>query len=229
MDDAGSGSRAEVVDRVARALLDRDASRPVRVAIDGITAAGKTTFADELASVVAVHGRPTARISMDGFHQPRAIRYRQGRESAAGYYEDAYDFASLRRCVLDSLGSAGDRSYRTAVRDLESDLEVVAPATNAPAELVVIVDGSFLQRGELTGGWDVVIYLDCSFEAARARGVARDSRQLGSSETAERLFEIRYHAAQRRYLSEWSPAARADIVIDNDDPRRPKIIRLTRT
>lgn len=38
----------------------------VRVAIDGVDAAGKTTFADELAPRLTALGRPVIRASIDG-------------------------------------------------------------------------------------------------------------------------------------------------------------------
>jgi uridine kinase len=73
---------------------------PARVAIDGVDAAGKTTLADELARRL-----PGAeRLCADDFLQPPEVRYRQGRESPVGYYEDSFDYARLRRAVLASDG-----------------------------------------------------------------------------------------------------------------------------
>jgi uridine kinase len=67
-----------------------------RVAIDGVDAAGKTTLADELAARV-----PRAeRLSADDFLRPADDRYRQGRVSPVGYYEDSFDHTRLRRSVL---------------------------------------------------------------------------------------------------------------------------------
>jgi uridine kinase len=73
---------------------------PARVAVDGVDAAGKTTLANELASRL-----PGAeRISADDFLRPPAERYRRGRESPVGYYEDSFDHGRLRRVVLASTG-----------------------------------------------------------------------------------------------------------------------------
>lgn len=163
---------------------------------------------------------------MDGFHNPRAVRYRQGRESAAGYYEDAYDFPGLRRVLLGPLGPGGDLRYGTAMHDLASDVAVDATPVIAPDDLVLVVDGSFLQRRDLADAWDVTVYLRAEFATARARGAARDARLLGSEAEAGRLFEVRYHAACRRYLDEVDPEGAADIVVDNDDPRQPQLVRV---
>jgi uridine kinase len=217
--------RAAVIARVADHVVGQPASR---VAIDGITAAGKTTFADELAIAIRGRGRPVIRLSMDGFHHPRAHRHRQGRDSATGYYQDAYDFQAFARLVLDPLGPGGSRVYCRAIIDLATDSPIdPVPVIAAPAA-VLIVDGSFLQRAELAGRWDEVIYLDTSFAVARARGARRDAAQFGGVDAAESAYRSRYHAAGQLYLDEADPLSRASIVIGHDDPSRPVLRRIGR-
>jgi uridine kinase len=113
-------NRMYLLNEVARKLYDVRLGRPIRVAIDGRTASGKTTLADELAAVVA-HDRPVIRTSVDGFHRPRAERYARGRHSAAGYYHDARDLNSIVALLLAPLGPNGDRQYRTASFNLDAD------------------------------------------------------------------------------------------------------------
>ncbi len=164
---------------------------PIRVAIDGRTASGKTTFADELTAVVARAGRPVIRTSIDG------LRYARGRHSPEGYYYDARDLQAVRRLLLDPLGPGGDRLYRTASFDLEKDLPFDAPATAAPSNAILIVDGTFLQREELAGGWDAAIYLKVSEAVSEKRGIARDAMLLGGGEAAIELYTKRYSPAER--------------------------------
>jgi uridine kinase len=68
-----------VVERVR--LLDE----PWRVAIDGVTAAGKTTIADELAGRLGA-----VRLSIDDFHRPPPHEY----------YPDSFDFEQFRAAVV---------------------------------------------------------------------------------------------------------------------------------
>jgi uridine kinase len=58
----------------------------MRIAVDGVTAAGKTTFADRLAELLG----GIARISIDEFHRP----------GQAAYYPDSFDFEAFRAAVL---------------------------------------------------------------------------------------------------------------------------------
>jgi uridine kinase len=101
-------------------------------------------------------------LSMDGFHKPRAHRYRRGRQSAVGYYEDAYDWVGFVTQVLVPLGPGGSGRYRPRVHDLVSDQLVDEDPLEAPADALVLVDGSFLQRPEMgpvrpTFGADVIV------------------------------------------------------------------------
>jgi uridine kinase len=218
--------RPELVARIADHLLGQFPGHPLRVAVDGITAAGKTTFARELAVAIQDAGRPAVHLTMDGFHHPRAHRYRQGRDSALGYYQDAYNFAGLAERVLKPLGPGGDRRYRLRLLDLAADAVIDEPPSSAPEELVLVVDGSFLQNAALAGLWDEIVFLDTAFDVARARGSRRDADLFGGEEAARAAFDRRYHAACRLYLAEVDPLAHAGIVVENNDVDRPGPARI---
>ena len=224
IEQAGT-TRDRVLGRVADHLVAQFPGHPVRVAVDGVTAAGKTTFARELAAAVTARGRPGVHLSMDGFHHPRAHRHRRGRDSADGYYADAYDFAAFAAAVLDPLGPGGDRRYRARILDLAADTPVDEPPVTADEDTVLVVDGSFLQR-DLAGRWDEVVFVDTAFEVALDRGSRRDADAFGGVAAAVRAFEGRYHAASRRYLAEVDPRARATVVVGNDDVTRPVLARI---
>ncbi len=222
--DRGVTDRARVIVRIADHLVGRRPGHPLRVGVDGVTAAGKTTLARELAAAVEARGRQAVHLSMDGFHHPRAHRHRRGRDSADGYYEDAYDFAAVTRWVLDPLGPGGDRIYRRRIIDLAADRPVTDETGTAGEDAVLVVDGSFLQR-DLT--WDEVVFVDTGMATAFDRGTRRDAAAFGGAAAAGEAFRRRYHAACRRYLSEVDPKARATVVVGNDDVTAPVLHRLS--
>jgi uridine kinase len=139
-------------------------------------------------------------------------------------YDDAYDFAAFARNVLVPLGPGGDRRYREQIIDLPSDQPRDEPPTEAPADAVLVVDGSFLRRPELAPYWDQVVFVRVGLATARDRGTARDAGQLGGLEEAGRVYDTRYHAAARIYLSEVAPERHATIVFDNSDLSRPRLL-----
>ena len=141
-------------------LRDLDLGRPVRVGIDGYCGAGKTTLARWLVAELERSGRPALHVDSDGFHHARERRYRQGRDSARGYYEDAYDLDALAERVLRPLGPGGDRVVATAVHDLATDEVLTDHTATVPQDAVVVFAATFVQRGALRGLWDEVVWVD---------------------------------------------------------------------
>jgi uridine kinase len=92
---SASESRRRLINEIA-STVSRVSPGRLRVAIDGFTAAGKTSFGHELAAALRRLGRPTLRASMDDFKNPWREAREQGydRVSGAGYYRNAYDFGS---------------------------------------------------------------------------------------------------------------------------------------
>lgn len=213
-------TRTQVLDEVAGRLVAQRRGSPLRVGVDGVCGAGKSRFARDLVVAVERLGRPALHLDSDGFHHVRAVRHR--RQSAQGYYQDAYDFEALTERVLRPLGD-GHLEIATRVHDLASDAVVSEVVTVAPG-CVVVFDCTFLQRGSLRTLWDEVIWLEVALPIARARGIARDSAALGGAEAAAAAYDARYLAACRIYLDEESPRERAGIVVGHDDPAEPRLI-----
>ncbi len=217
-------SYSSLIENLSATIARAEIAHPLRVAIDGRTAAGKTTFAGELAAALTAAGRPVIQTSIDGFHRPKAERYARGRRSPEGYYHDARDLDAVKRLLLAPLGPDGDRLYRTASFDLENDKPIDQTPTRAPADAILLVDGTFLQRPELSDDWDFVIFIDVSAEISLARGVARDQDMLGGTEDALSLYKERYLPAFSLYEQACNPHKGANVVIDNRDWTRPKAV-----
>lgn len=188
--------------------------RRVRVGVDGRGGAGKTVFADELAAVLSARGRPVVRASVDGFHRPRAERYRRGRESAVGYWLDAYDYEGMTRTLLDPFGRG--EPVRTAVHDVRADAVLDLPPVPVGSDDVLIVDGVFVHRDELAPYWDFSLYLHVDLAVSLVRMSARDDLPIETTP--------RYTGAHRLYLDACDPLRRASIVVDNTDLGTPRMI-----
>ena len=99
--------RSDMIEEISSLIVLIERPHPIRVAIDGVDAAGKTTLADELAGPIRTRGRAVIRASVDGFHNPRHFRYRLGADSPEGYYRDSFDYETLKAVLLDPLGARG--------------------------------------------------------------------------------------------------------------------------
>jgi len=213
--------RRDLLASVADMVAAVSCPHPLRVAIDGPDAAGKTTLANELAALLAQRGREVIRASIDGFHRPRVERYEQGADSSLGYYEDSFDCERLRNELLQPLGPNGSRLYRSRIFDYRTDRPVEAAAERASDAAVLLFDGVFLLRPELADAWDFRIFVVAGFNEILRRVRVRDSELFGSAEKAERRYRKRYIPAQQGYFKSARPLDHADLVLINDDPLKP--------
>lgn len=204
-------SQRTAVLRTLALAIPPSAGHPVRVAVDGMTGVGKTHLRSELAELLRAEGRTVLEASGDDFHHQRERRWAQGRHSSRGYYEDAYDYAALADKVLRPLGPGGDRRIVLKHHDLESDALLAPEPITVPADAVVVVDGSFLLRPEVSDLWEVHILITASRAASIARQQARD----GSPADVADPYYARYFGAYDIYVAERSPGARADVTVDN--------------
>jgi uridine kinase len=216
--------RRDLVSELAWAICAIPAAGIVRVGVDGVDGAGKTTLGDELAAVVRDLGRPVIRASVDAFHNPRAIRYRRGRSSPDGFFLDSYDYGLLRRVLLDPLSPGGSGRYWAAVFDYVEDQPTLAPERVAAPNAVLIFDGIFLHRSELSGYWDYSIFIQVSFDTSIPR-CAQARPELSPDPRAE--SNRRYVDGQRIYLRAYEPEKLATTVIDNEDLDAPSVVDRT--
>jgi uridine kinase len=216
-------SRDTVLNQLADVLAGITCPHPLRVAIDGVDAAGKTTLADELAPLLPARRRPVIRASVDYFHNPRAIRYRRGSDSPEGYFHDSFNYTAVKTLLLEPLGPNGNRQYRRGCFDHERDRAVEYPLEHAPDDAILLFDGIFILRPELHAYWDFKIFVDVDFDTMVARAVQRHETQHGPDPEVRARNRNRYVPGQRLYLESCRPKAHADLIFDNRDLSAPSI------
>lgn len=222
--------RIELFDFLARQILAprvhaAQSTHPLRVGIDGVDCSGKTHFADELGRATGHLGLPVLRASTDGFHNPRAVRYQKGPDSPEGYYHDSFDYALMRRALLDPLGPGGDRHCRLAAFDVRADAPIQVEETLAAPNTVLLFDGIFLARPELENCFDLRIFLDVSFDTVLQRATQRDLELFHDADTVRNQYNRRYIPGQLLYFAACHPRETADIVIDHNDFLNPFVLQ----
>ncbi len=224
-------ARLQILQELSDLLLEVPRAHPLRVAIDGIDAAGKTVLADELAELILKRGRPVIRASVDGFHRPRQERYRLGPDSPQGYYFDSFDYPAFLDSLLLPLGPGGERRYRRAAFDHRRDTFLLEVWEIAPEDSLLLVDGIFLLRPELNPAWDFRIFVKIFFETSVERGCRRDLLASGkageeASLVLRQRYLRRYIPGQRIYLQSVQPESLADVVFVNNDIHHPYIQKI---
>lgn len=224
---APSAQRRALIASVV-AMIDRLGPSRLRIAVDGMTASGKSTFGHELAAGISEIHRQVLRASLDDFKRPWSEAHCYDRVSGEGYFRKAFDYECVKRLLLMPAGPNGSGIVALCSIDpltqVDHSASTVALGTNG----VLVVDGVFALRPELNDYWDLRIWLDIDADLSIARGVRRDAEMEGSQEAAEQLHRSRYQTSERIYIAECNPINRADVVIDNRVFENPWLIRASK-
>jgi uridine kinase len=197
-------------------------ARPSRaiVGVDGLDGSGKSQFAAWLTAACRAAGAPVVTLSVDDFRRP--VTFGDGAAEEQLYYDRYYDFAAFDGCLrafLDGDDAAVVPRYDGATERLNGDQTFQF----AGVELAV-VDGVFLRRAPVVAA-GATILLTVSPEEARRRILERDRKKGRTDEEITRRITRRYFPGQERYRREHDPLGQAAVVIDNDDWRRPRLVR----
>lgn len=217
-----------VIEELTALIVSQQLSHPLRVAIDGLDAAGKTHLADALVEPIRIRQRPVIRASIDGFHNPPEVRYQRGGDSPEGYYLDSFDYDILRRILLAPLGPNGDRKYISAVYNYRVEAPINVPSQLAPRDAILLFDGVFLLCPSLIDYWDFSIFVDVDFDVSVSRALAREVAFRGANTNLKQVrmkYKHRYIPGQKIYLDEVDPKSKADVVLLNNDWETPILIK----
>jgi uridine kinase len=212
-------TRQSILEQVALEIQNHSNDEVTVVAIDGVDGAGKTHFADELADVLRAKQQLVVRASVDSFHNRRDVRYRLGKDSPVGFFQDSYNYDLLCSSLLEPLHRTGSKLVRLKEFDHVTDSEIQCEQQEVKPSTILLFDGIFLHRPELTKYWHYSIFLDVPFSISIPRGAQRGD----GSPDPEAESNNRYVAGQRIYLETCNPIAKASIVLNNSDLRNPII------
>lgn len=196
---------------------------PLVVGVTGIDASGKSSMTTLLEQELVQLGRPVQIIRLDDFHRPRVDRYREGISEPEKYYEQSFDLERLSNEVLRPIRDEGGLEKRLVCLDLLEDTWSAERHYSVKENSIVLLDGVFLFRPELSHYVDLMIFLRVDEGVAIDRALARDLSAL--SEDILRRYQTKYLPAQRTYLAEYPSELNADIILDNNDWNNPLIIK----
>jgi uridine kinase len=210
--------RRAFIEQLAGEVLAHYPRGRLIIAVDGPDGAGKREFADDLARELEKHGHPAFRASIDAFHRPSEYRYRKGRFSPEGCYEDSYNYSVLRRVLLEPFRMGGSTAFVAEAFDYVRDVQIEPKWLTGPPDLYLIIDGVFLNRPELRGSWNFTIWVDADAAVRAQRLLVREGVEPGSE------LALRYTGAQELYERDARARDAAAAIVDNTDPDHPKRI-----
>lgn len=183
--------KKDTLEALADEILHNYARGRAIVAVDGRRGSGMAEFAEALAETLRTKGGIVFHASIEDFQRPRARR-------EGDSYANGYDYSLLRRVLIDPYRTAGSTGFSLTGFDAERDEPVFQPKwKSAGLDAILIVDGVFLNRPELSGIWNYSIWLE-------------------DPATGDEFDTI--------YLAAVTPSAVATAIYDNADPEHPRRI-----
>jgi uridine kinase len=224
MPAAPGPERGQVLDRLAE-MIDALGSHRLRIAIDGFTGAGKTSLGHELARELSRRGRPVLRASLDDFKRPWSERHLYDRVTGEGYYRNAFDREAACRLLLEPSSPTADGIVALCSIDPLTQIDHSDVKSMMPSNGVLVVDGVFSYRPTINTYWDLRVWVDIAPELSVRRGMERDAEMIGDRTEAEALHRDRYLAGEQLYIREVDPKSFVEVIVDNTDFERPRIVR----
>jgi len=203
-----------VVDAIVRKRGAVAPNRAVLVGVSGIDGSGKGFVTIKVADALRDKSLNMAVISADGWlNLPGVCLNREN--YAEHFYNHAIRFDEMfERLILplrehrgvDVLADCGDakanvhRKHRYVFRNID----------------IVLLEGIFLFKAAYRKYFDLKVWIECSFQTALRRAIARGQEGLPPAET-EHAFETIYFPAQNIHLDRDDPRRAADLILHNDD------------
>ncbi|MGH7785255.1 MAG: uridine kinase family protein [Candidatus Binatia bacterium] len=213
---------ARLVPVVGRILAARQAvptSRSVLAALTGIDGCGKGYLAARLVEALQAGGLRVAPINIDGWLNLPAVRFSRT-DPAAHFYQHAIRFDALFAELVLPLRQR--RSLRVEFDFAEETATSFRRQTSAFEDIdVIVLEGIYLLKRAFVHHYDVAVWIDCSFDTALERALARGQEGLPQAETIAAYRTI-YFPAQEIHLARDQPRQAASAIVVNDSRLQPQ-------
>jgi uridine kinase len=198
-----------VVDDVVRRVAALRRSRCFVLAVSGIDASGKSTVARAIADGLRARDLSVHVVHLDDWHTAPETRFAAA-DPGGHFYRHAYRFDELFELLVEPLRAARSVELRTTLRTLDGG-EFEHDYRLADLD-VLILEGIFLLKRELRPRYDFSVWIECSFETALQRALARNQEGL-ADDALVRDYETIYFPAQELHRRLDDPRAHANLVV----------------
>jgi uridine kinase len=187
--------------------------RAALIAVSGIDASGKGFLTGKLAEQLQSAGFRVANINIDGWLNLPHVRFNPS-NPAEHFYLNAIRFDEMFEQLVLPL-----RSFRGI--DMEMDFAAETAANYRKQRVtfedidIVLLEGIYLLKREYQACYNDAIWIDCTFETALERAIARAQEGLAPVETI-RAYQTIYFPAQEIHFTRDNPKAAATTIIGND-------------
>ncbi|MEK6300847.1 MAG: uridine kinase [Acidobacteriota bacterium] len=202
-----------VVNQILESRRSVSAQRSVLAAITGIDACGKGYVTTRIVNKLRAKGVRAAAITIDGWLNLPSKRF-DASNPAEHFYLHAIRFEEMfaqlvlplrdRRSLRLEADYAEETTteYRRHIYEFE-DIDVIA------------LEGIYLLKRAFQPHYDLSYWIECSFDTALERAIARAQEGLPPEETV-RAYRTIYFPAQEIHFQRDNPKAAATLLVNND-------------
>ena len=208
---------------ITEQLIDKkNTSNPLVVGVNGVDTSGKTTLTKELGKYLCKSGFKVQIVHLDDFHNTICVRNKES-DPVISYFNNAFDLKFLEKEILEPISLEGSIDKELELLDLQRDQYCNKKRYVVDKDTIVLVDGVLLYREPIDKYFDFRIYIDISFDEVIKRALKRDSGIFGNSVTEK--YIKKYIPVQKLYIGKYAPKEKSNIVIDNEDYMKPRILK----
>jgi len=207
----------QTIANVVETALARRAALPPTMALliglSGIDGCGKGYLAAQLVAAFTARGLKSAAINVDGWLNLPAIRFDAARP-AETFYENGLRLDELFARLVLPLRST--RSARVTMDWVEETATASRPYTYDFQDFdIIVLEGVYLFKRAYRQHFDLAVWIDCSWETALERSVARAQEGLPPEETV-RAYRTTFFPAEEIHFARDNPRGGADLILPND-------------
>lgn len=180
------------------------------IGIDGLGGAGKSTISEKLCQKFEDNQYHTILLHIDDFIHVREVRYNSAYSDWQCYYDLQWRYDYFLD-VIKEIKSANNIYVDIELYDKDNDT-YFQQRYDTKHNVIVIVEGIFLQRKELKNVFDYMVYINIPEEVRLSRVLKRDTYIGGEKEIIDK-YKNRYFPAEHKYIEEYQPQRNADLEV----------------
>jgi uridine kinase len=202
---------------IADAILSRrvyDSPRlALLVGLSGIDGSGKGYVTRQLIPTLTARQLRVAAINVDGWLNLPSVRFDPIRP-AENFYENALRLHELfARLVLPLRAK---RHAHVTMDWVDETAAASRPYTYDFEDVdIILLEGAYLYKRAYRRHFDLAVWIDCSWETALERSIARSQEGLAPEETVQAYRTI-FFPAEEIHLRRDDPRPSADLIVPND-------------
>jgi len=204
---------AAVIEKIKETRRAVPNERSALVAISGIDGCGKGYITAQMVAMLQAAGLRTAGINIDGWLNLPRKRFSEA-NPAEHFYLNALRFEEMFAQLIVPL-----RDCRSVRVEMDYAEETATQYRKQVCEFqdvdVIVLEGIYLLKPEFRQHYDLSVWIECSFETALQRAIARGQEGLAAEETT-RAYHTIYFPAQKIHFERDQPKEAADLVLVND-------------